>query len=102
MVLFLHERQSYYSTRHPQHFVRHELGHAMHHRAISSSEEPRDAIWYVESLDSGQRLLASKVSGRAMWNPKEFVAEVYAGLWARLVYDDDVIALFNDFGGVPP
>ena len=31
-----------------------------------------------------------------MWNPKEYVAEVYAGVWAKVVCDDDVIALFND------
>jgi hypothetical protein len=74
----------------------------MHYRAISSSREGRDAIWYVENLNGGHMQVAQKVSGRAMWNPKEFVAEVYAGLWAKLVYDDDVIALFNDFGGVPP
>ncbi|MGP0068496.1 MAG: hypothetical protein ACLQGP_33470 [Isosphaeraceae bacterium] len=49
-----------------------------------------------------QRHIAQKVSGRAVWNPKEFVAEVYAGLWAKEVYDVDVIALFNDFGSVLP
>ncbi len=102
MVRFLHERQHYYSTQHPQHIVRHELGHAKHYRAISSSRKDRDAIWYVENLDSEQMRLVQRVSGRAMWNPKEFVAEVYAGLWAKVGYDDDVIALFNDFGGVLP
>ena len=102
MVRFLHERQRYYSSQHPQHLVRHELGHAMHYRAILSSGQVRDAIWYVENLDSEQMPLAQRVSGRAMWNPKEFVAEVYAGLWAKVVYDDDVMAFFNDFGGVLP
>ncbi len=82
--------------------IPHELGHAKHYRAISSSRADRDAIWYRENLSIVQRHIAQKVSGRAVWNPKEFVAEVYAGLWAKEVYDVDVIALFNDFGSVLP
>jgi hypothetical protein len=102
MVAFLRERQHFYSTQNLQHLVRHELGHAAHYRAISSSPVDRDRIWSAESLKIEQARIAQKVSGRAMWNPKEFVAEVYAGLWAKVHYDDDVIALFHGFGGVWP
>jgi hypothetical protein len=102
MAQFLHDRRNYFSTQHPQHLVRHEIGHAMHYRAISSFREVRDPLWYSESLGIEEARIAHKVSGRALWNPKEFVAEVYAGLWAKVTYDNDVIALFHQFKGVDP
>jgi hypothetical protein len=102
MASYLHEHQHYYSTRELHHLVRHEIGHAMHFRAISSSPEDCHRIWYAESLDTEQMCIARKVSGRAMWNPKEFVAEVYAGLWAKMIYDVEVLALFDRLGGVRP
>jgi hypothetical protein len=102
MVAFLRDRQRFYSTQHPQHLVRHELGHAAHYRAISASPGDRDRIWHAEGLGIEQARIAQKVSGRAMWNPKEFVAEVYAGAWAKVHYDAQVVALFNEFRGVWP
>jgi len=102
IVAFLREHEHYYSTQDPQHLIRHELGHAAHYRSFSSHPKERDRIWYAESLKIEQARIAHKVSGRAMWNPKEFVAEVYAGLWAKVLYDNEVIALFDQFGGVRP
>jgi hypothetical protein len=102
MVSYLRERVEFLSTQHPQHIIRHEIGHAMHHRWLSSSPQERDRVWYAESLAPEQERIAGKVSTRAMWNPKEFVAEVYAGLWSQVDYDDEVIFLFNHFGGVLP
>jgi hypothetical protein len=102
MVRFLRDRRHYFSTQHPQHLVRHEIGHAMHYRAISSSPADRRRVWFMENLGTEQERIANKVSGRAMWNPKEFVAEVYAGLWAEVRYDDDVMSLFEHFKGVEP
>jgi hypothetical protein len=102
IVRFMRLHERYYSTQDPQHLVRHELGHAMHYRALSSSPEDRDRIWYLEGLKIDQTRIAKKVSGRATWNSKEFVAEVYAGLWAKMPYDDEVLTLFRDFGGVTP
>jgi hypothetical protein len=97
---FMQGQKEFYSTIHPQHIVRHELGHAAHYRAMSPPDRGR--IWFTEGLGPTQLLIAQRVSGRAMWNPKEFVAEVYAGAWAKLHYDAEVIALFNEFGGVWP
>ncbi len=74
----------------------------MHYRAISSSPRTRARIWNAENLSSEEAEIVQKVSGRAIWNPKEFVAEVYAGLWAKIRYDDDVLDPFNQFGGVRP
>ena len=102
MVSYLAKRGQYFSTQHPQHIVRHEIGHALHHRALAAAPEQHHRIWYAENLERDHFRIARVVSGRAMWNPKEFVAEVYAGLWAKVVYADDVIDLFDHFGGVKP
>jgi hypothetical protein len=102
MVSYLRAHKGLFSTQHPQHFVRHEVGHAMHYRALSSSLKQRDQIWYAESLERDSFRVAQRVGDRATWNPKEFVAEVFAGLWGKVDYDDEVIALFDSLGGVPP
>ncbi len=94
MRSFMKDRKEkdFYSTAHPQHIVRHELGHAAHYRALSPTE--RDRIWFAENLEPGEVSIARRVSGRAVWNPKEFVAEVFAGLWGGVDYDEEVIGLF--------
>jgi hypothetical protein len=102
MRSFMKERKEkdFYSTEHPQHIVRHELGHAAHYRSLSS--KGRDRIWYAEGLEPEELSIARRVSGRATWNPKEFVAEVFAALWAGVDYDDEVIGLFVHYGGQRP
>jgi hypothetical protein len=94
------EGRGFYSTAHPHHIVRHEVGHAVHHRALTPGERVR--IWFAENLRPGEEPIAKKVSIRARWNPKEFIAEVFAGLWGGVDYDDEVIALFEDYGGQRP
>lgn len=83
MVSYLRSHEDYFSTHHPQHIVRHEIGHAVHFRSLTASPMERDRIWFAENLESDHLRIAQRVSGRSMWNPKEFVAEVYAGLWAK-------------------
>jgi hypothetical protein len=102
MASYLQKREQFFSTSHPQHLVRHEIGHAVHYRSLSASPAERDRIWFAENLEPGHLRLGQRVSGRAMWNPKEFVAEVFAGLWATISYDEEVIALFDQFKGVKP
>ena len=97
---FMRGQKDFYATTHPQHIVRHELGHAAHYRLMSLPERGRN--WCAESLETDQVLVAKRVSGRATWSPKEFVAEVYAGLWGRVDYDDEVIVLFEHYRGARP
>jgi hypothetical protein len=99
---FMKERKDkdFYSTAHPQHIVRHELGHAAHYRSLSPKE--RDRVWFAEGLRPEELSIARRVSGRAAWNPKEYVAEVFAALWAGVDYDDEVIGLFELYGGQRP
>jgi hypothetical protein len=94
------KKKDLYSTAHPQHIVRHELGHAAYYHALAP--EKRASIWLSEALGPGELSIARRVSGRAAWNPKEFVAEVFAGLWGGVDYDDEVIALFEHYGGQRP
>jgi hypothetical protein len=99
MGSYLRERPRFFSTQHPQHIVRHELGHVAHYRSLTPEE--RSLTWHAD-LDPEQRELARKVSGRATWNAKEFVAEVYASLWANIEYGRDVMTLFERFRGPWP
>ena len=99
MDSYLRGRVRFFSTQSQHHPVRHELGHAAHYRSLTSDE--RLQIWHAE-LTSAQRLLARTVSGFATWSVKEFVAEVYAGLWEGLSYDSDVMTLFDRFRGPRP
>lgn len=94
------KERGFYSTAHPHHIVRHELGHAIHYRAMTQRE--RERIWFAEDLRPGEETIARRVGFRATWSPKEFVAEVFAGLWAGVDYDDEVIALFQGYRGQRP
>jgi hypothetical protein len=102
MRSFMNEckEKSFYSTAHPHHIVRDELGHAAQYRALSPKE--RERLWFTENLRPGELSIARRVSDRAAWNPKEFVAEVFAGLWGGIDYDDEVISLFVHYGGQEP
>jgi hypothetical protein len=102
MELYLRARSRFFSTQHPQHLVRHEIGHAAHFRSLTASPKERDRIWYTENLEPARERVALRVSDRAAWNPKEFVAEVFAGLWGRVDYDDEVVALFEYYRGARP
>jgi hypothetical protein len=102
MDSYLRERKQSFSTQNLQHITRHEIGHALHHRSLAAYPKRHNQIWHAQDLEPDQERIARRVSDRATWNPKEFVAEVFAGLWAKVPYDDEVIALFNFLGGVEP
>jgi hypothetical protein len=72
MASYLRERRDFFSTHHPQHIVRHEIGHAVHYHSLSFSLEERDRIWYAESLEPEQKRIAVKVGSWATWNPKRY------------------------------
>lgn len=100
MRRFMKDLKAFFSTGHPQHIVRHEIGHAAHYSALSPQERGR--IWFAESLGPEELPIARKVSGRSAWSPKEFVAEVFAGLWGGVVYDEEVHSLFSHYRGPWP
>ncbi len=99
MAEFFRRRQGLYGTEHIHHIVRHELGHAAHYRLLDA--EGRRTLWNAE-LSRSESEIARKVSIQASVNVKEFVAEVYAGLWARIPYDEDILRLQDKFRGPRP
>jgi hypothetical protein len=99
MDSYLRRHIGFFSTPNKHHLVRHELGHVTHYHTLNTEERSR--IWHAD-LNAGQRQLARRVSGLATWNVKEFVAEVHAGLWAKLRYDREIMTLFDQFRGAWP
>jgi hypothetical protein len=99
MSRFHREHPGLYSTTHRHHIVRHELGHAAHYRALD--QEGRRTLWDAD-LSRSQSVIARKVSIRATQNVKEFVAEVYAGIWAGIPYDEDILLLHDLLRGPRP
>jgi hypothetical protein len=96
---YLRARPRLFSTLHPHQIVRHEVGHASHFRLLTPEERTR--IWHAD-LNPQEREIARRVSGRATWNVKEFIAEAHAGLWAKVEYDREVLSLFDRFRGPRP
>jgi hypothetical protein len=99
MPSFLRDHPGLYGTTHRHHIVRHELGHAAHYRSLNDRE--RRTLWDAE-LSGLERETARAVSIRATWNLKEFVAEVYAGLWAKIPYPEAILSLYRRFRGPEP
>lgn len=73
--------------------VIHELGHLLHYQ--SSSEN----FFGLHGASHRQPMIARKVSTYATNAPREFVAEVFLGLVYGKSFDDDVIQMYNGFGG---
>jgi hypothetical protein len=96
---FLRQFPGLYGTDNELHIVRHELGHAAYYHLLE--DEGRRALWDAD-LSPMERVIARRVSYRATWNVKEFVAEVYAGLWAKREYDEEILRLHDQFRGPRP
>jgi hypothetical protein len=73
--------------------VVHEMGHLMHFTSSASN------FYSLQSAQLKTSAVASKVSTYAAGNPREFVAEVFLGLVYGKSFDDDVIQMYNTFGG---
>jgi hypothetical protein len=79
----------------------HEIGHNLHERSAGD-----DRFFGTGGPLTGAAATASKVTGYAMGNKKEFIAEVFAGINCGLKYPADVIreytALWGPAGGGLP
>lgn len=95
-IYFAADHNNWFSSRHPQHVIHHEVGHALHARALG-----RQAFTdTLEKFDNMPDLTtARKVSSYASSDKGEFVAEVYAALVAGRPLDDDVRLLYDRLGG---
>jgi hypothetical protein len=79
--------------------VLHEIGHVNHYNAIGPDNFRRLSEEGWDSGDAEETDVAKKVSDYAMTNPLEFVAETFSGHLSGKRYDDDVMKLYNHYGG---
>jgi len=92
------DKRGVFSTTSSDHFIRHEIGHALHYRRMTNAE--RAEIWYKE-LTAEEEAAAAEVSEYAIAGRAEFVAEVYAALWARRKLFANVMFRYHQLKGPP-
>ncbi len=84
------------SSPHPDHSIHHEIGHALHHKAIGT--KPFHAM-VGQKLTEAQAEVARKVSWYASTEQAEFVAETFAGMKSGRTYPKEVMDLYAHFKG---
>lgn len=87
----------FWSSNHPDHAIIHELGHLAHYK--HSADLFRRAL---RDLTAEEQAIASKVSGYAADDAREFVAETFVLLTLGKPVADDVLALYRQLGGFEP
>jgi hypothetical protein len=91
-------RTDHFSTRSPDHIIRHEIGHALHYRSLTNAE--RADIWYKDLLPE-ERAVARQVGRYSTEGRIEFVAEVFAGHWGGRRFRPEVLLLYEKLKGPP-
>ena len=81
-----------YSSGHPDHVIRHEIGHEKFYRHVGLA---RAALLRGEAPGLPRGRIAASVSSLAATDAIEFAAEVYAGIWAGKAYPDDVTSCYS-------
>lgn len=100
-------RMGWWAADMPDYPVIHELGHYWHFQNItedtatfSTFTVTRSGQTYSQNrMTTDDQDVARRVSRYGATNPLEFVAETYTGLRSGKVYDDDVMAMYERFGG---
>lgn len=98
------------SSADPSHAFRHEIGHHLHWLNLRDTasdvstllerwETTRTDIFPAQGTPELESI-AQHVSRYATVDSDEFVAEVFAGLWAGNVYPQWIMHLFDEIGGV--
>lgn len=89
-------RTKQWSTDHLLHPLFHEEGHVLHESSKKFKSHTKKKI-----TDASYIAIAKRVSGRA-WETyliDEFVAETFAGLLVGRDFDEEIIALYDSYGG---
>ena len=86
----------YWATDHPDHPIWHELGHAMQHDNSPIAYQAQAKLTITELA------IAGKVSGYAQIDVREFVAETFAVLALGKPLPNDVLTLYQLYGGLLP
>jgi hypothetical protein len=91
------------STPDPLHTLMHELGHNSHVGSGNRDDVVRaDSDESYEILAENKGAIAREVGQHATHNPKEMVAEVFAGLMMGAEYSPVVMELYKSVGGKVP
>jgi hypothetical protein len=87
-----------WSTGHPYHVIRHEMGHLVYYRA----DPARYLAMRTQHLTAAEQQVASSVSAYAATSAMEFVAETFALLVDGKALPATVLALYAQLGGIHP
>lgn len=87
-----------WSTSHPYHVIRHEMGHFVYYRANPA----RYLAMRTQRLTAAEQQIASGVSAYAATSVMEFIAETFAVLVDGKALPATVLALYARLGGVHP
>lgn len=85
-----------WSTKHPDHPIWHELGHAMHY------DNSPTAYQTFQQLAPAEKIIAGKVSQYAQEDVREFIAETFTALAFGQSLPNDVLTLYQLYGGLLP
>lgn len=85
-----------YSTTHPYHIVRHEYAHYVHNLINPA------AMRKFTLLAEERSLIIAQVSRYAIENSSEMVAEVFAALVDGKKFSQEVMMIYNKYGGIIP
>ena len=88
----------WFSSSEKDHWIRHEVGHAQHRKAIGEAAFAA----MKDERPEGARTILREVSAYGSMLKVEFVAETYAGLAAGKSYSQPVMDYFRKLGGVEP
>ena len=86
-----------WSSDHPAHIMRHEMGHFLHHKKIGTLQLVTLRNKKVADI---HKPIMRKVSSYAVTTYLEFVAEVHAALMNGQKFDDAVMSLYNNLKGI--
>lgn len=103
----------------PFRIINHEIGHALHRKNIggdlfakyvnygtlADEKINNSALWDKFKKEVGEEMyceIESNVTPYAVTTPAEFVAEVYSYLCNGVKFSDNIMNLYNKYGGVLP
>ncbi len=89
------------STDKVDHSLIHETAHLRHFKNANKEFKTLNQTYKQKSAftEAERKLINSSVSKYASTDPLEFIAETYTGLKDGIVYDENIMALFERFGG---
>jgi SPP1 gp7 family putative phage head morphogenesis protein len=97
------EESGWWSSGDPDGVIVHEFGHYEHFQRIRTDKFnytfEYNGVARSKRLSPPERQIASKVSKYGASDAFEFIAETFTGLRKGKTYDDDVMALYRQFGG---